>query len=489
MDVSEPELLRTYMSVDTDDNGRIWAWELLARLGQAGIQPDDSRVRAALADVRDTDGRPGVRVDVQPVEIDFRQYAEIAQHGDGIVYRALAGELAVSPDEFREYARGVEAMYADLLPNRDGEVADYIPTLLNADPERFGIAICTADGQVFSIGDTADEFSVQSTSKPFNYGIALEQLGPEEVHRWVGQEQSGGAFNDPNLSLGRDGRPRNPMINAGAIGTLALVDTGRDQSDRFTTVRDTWAAMTGKRPQLHGATFLAERDTGFGNVRFANGLMQANKLRGARPNDRRAPEDAVEFYTMICSLAMDAEQLARAGATLANGGVAPSGERVFSPETVGRVLAVMGHSGMYDGSGEFSDQVGLPAKSGVSGNVMMVVPSQRLAVVTYSPRLDATGNSVRGVEVCKRFVNEFGLHPYRGAGVERGRAAAARPGQQLAGALNEADRRAEAASAVDRALAGLPRPGTGGAAAVQSSDTERAPAVAPRRAGQPTQQL
>jgi glutaminase len=130
----------------------------------------------------------------------------------------------------------------------------------------------------------------------------------------------------------------------------------------------------------------------------------------------------------------------------------------------------------------------LPAKSGVSGNVMMVVPSQRLAVVTYSPRLDATGNSVRGVEVCKRFVNEFGLHPYRGAGVERGRAAAARPGQ-LAGALNEADRRAEAASAVDRALGGLPRPGTGAAAAVQSTDAERAPAVAPRRAGQPTQQL
>ncbi|RZU03282.1 L-glutaminase [Kribbella rubisoli] len=488
MDVSESELLRTFTSVDKDDNGRVWAWELLSSLGQAGIQPTDPRVRAALADVRGEDGRE-IRIDIQPVEIDFRQYAEIAQHGDGVVYRALAGQLAVSPEEFREYARSIEAMYADLLPNRDGHVADYIPTLRDADPEKFGIAICTADGQVFSIGDTTDEFSVQSTSKPFNYAIALEQLGPEEVHRWVGQEQSGGPFNDPNLSLGRDGRPRNPMINAGAIGTLALVDTGQDQSARFTTVRDTWAAMTGKRPELHGATFLAERDTGFGNVRFANGLMQANKLRGARPNDRRAPEDAVEFYTMICSLNLNAELLARAGATLANGGVAPSGERVFSPETAGRVLAVMGHSGMYDGSGEFSDQVGLPAKSGVSGNVMMVVPSEGLAVVTYSPRLDPTGNSVRGVEVCKRFVNEFGLHPYRGTGAERGRPAAAGSGQQFAGALNEADRRAEAASAVDRALGGLSRPGTGGAGVLQTTDAERTGVAATRRAAQPGQQL
>lgn len=149
----------------------------------------------------------------------------------------------------------------------------------------------------------------------------------------------------------------------------------------------------------------------------------------------------------------------------------------------------MGHSGMYNDSGKFSDQVGLPAKSGVSGNVMMVVPSKRLAVVVFSPRLDAAGNSVRGVEVCKRLVNEFGLHPYRGLGAERSRAVAARSGQQLAGALNEADRRAEAASAVDRALGGLSRPGTGGAGTAQTTDTERAGAAATRRTGQQTQQL
>ncbi|TCC31310.1 glutaminase A [Kribbella sindirgiensis] len=451
MDVSE-KLLRSFATIDTDDDGRIWSWELLNTLGRAGIMPDDPRVRAALDGVRDAAGRPAITPYSQPVQIDFDTFAEVGQHA--VIQRTLTGELAVPADEFEEFAHAVERIHTDLLHERSGAVADYIPTLRDADPEKFGIAICTADGQVFSIGDTADEFSVQSTSKPFSYAIALEQLGPEEVHRWIGQEQSGGPFNDPLLSLGRDGRPHNPMINAGAIGTLALVDSGKDLSDRLTTVQGAWAAMTGDRPQLHGPTFAAERDTGFGNAAFANALAKAGKLYGASPTDRRAPEDANEFYTMVCSLTMNTERLARAGATLAGGGVAPlSGKQVFSPETAARVLSVMGHSGMYNDSGQFSNQVGLPAKSGVSGNVLMVVPSKRMAVVVFSPRLDAVGNSVRGVEVCKRLVNEFGLHPYRSMGAERGRG-------QLVGALNGADRRAEAASAADHALGGLPRPGS-----------------------------
>jgi glutaminase len=454
MDVSE-KLLRSYATIDTDDDGRIWSWELLNTLGRAGIMPDDPRVRAALDGVRDAAGRPAITPYAQPVQLDFDTFAEVARHE--VIQRTLTGDLAVPADEFAAFAQAVERIHTDLLDERSGETADYIPTLRDADPEKFGIAICTADGQVFSIGDTAAEFSVQSTSKPFNYAIALEQLGPEEVHRWVGQEQSGGPFNDPLLSLGADGRPHNPMINAGAIGTLALVDAGKDLSARFTTVRDTWAAMTGERPQLHGATFLAERETGFGNVMFANALARNGKLYGASPTDRRAPEDATELYTMGCSLTMTADSLVKAGATLANGGVAPlSGRQVFSEDTAARVLSMMGHSGMYNDSGQFSNEVGLPAKSGVSGNVMMVVPSKRMAVVVFSPRLDAVGNSVRGVEVCKRLVNEFGLHPYRSMGAERGRAAG-----QLTGALNGADRRAEAASAADRALGGLARPGSG----------------------------
>jgi glutaminase len=421
MEVSELAHRRLFDALDQDRDGQVWAWELLSRLGQAGIQPSDPRLRSALADLRDPDGRP-LGIDSQPIRIDYQQFTRIAEHGDGVVQRALQGELAVSPSEFMDFAREIARIHEDLQDNRDGEVAQYIPTLKNADPDRFGIALCTADGQLYQVGDAELGFSVQSTSKPFNYAKALQQLGPEEVHRWVGQEQSGGTFNDFRLSLDQDRTPHNPMINAGAMATLALVDTGRESSDRLASVQDTWARMTGRRPPLlDGATYLAERDTGHGNRGLASLMAAEGRLKGVRASDAGGPAAAADFYFQVCSLEVDAVRLAAAGSTLANGGVAPySGERVFSQETVGRVLSVMGHSGMYNDSGKFADLVGLPAKSGVSGNVMMVVPEKRLAVVVFSPRLDPAGNSVRGVEACRQLVDRFGLHPYKRLGAERG---------------------------------------------------------------------
>ncbi|TCO18496.1 L-glutaminase [Kribbella steppae] len=470
MDVSELAHRRLFDSLDKDRDGSIWAWELLSPLGRAGIQPGDPRIRSALTGLRDPDGRP-LGIDSQPVQIDYQQFTQIAEHSSGLVRRALEGKLAVSPSEFMDLTRGLERIHADLLDDRRGAVADYIPTLRDADPEKFGIAICTADGQTFSIGDADLEFSVQSTSKPFSYAMALEELGPQEVHEWVGQEQSGGSFNDRTLSLNAAGKPQNPMINAGAIGTLALVDAGSEVSDRFATVQQTWTMMMGQRPGYDNATFLAERDTGHGNRGLASQMANAGKLKGGL-DGRDAPADTAEFYFMVCSLGVDAQRLAAAGATLANGGVAPySGERVFSQETAGRVLSVMGHSGMYDGSGRFADDVGLPAKSGVSGNVLMVVPEKRLAVVTFSPRLDEAGNSVRGVEVCRRLVNEFGLHPYKGLGAERGRDSV----------QSDADRKAATAEAIRQALGGTS--GGGRVSVPQSANAREAGNPGVRRSG------
>ncbi|GAA1152911.1 hypothetical protein GCM10009630_59130 [Kribbella jejuensis] len=477
------KLLRSFESVDKDGDGRVWTWELLSRLGQAGIDPLDPRVRSALAGARDADGRPlRLGSDQQPVQLDYPEFARIAEHGDGVIARALNGELAISPAEFAELSRGIEQIYADLLPNRDGAVADYIPTLRDADPEKFGIAICTADGQVFQVGDAAVPFSVQSTSKPFSYAMALEELGADEVDRWVGTEQSGGTFNDPTLSLDPDRKPRNPMINAGAIATLALVGSGKAHSERFHTVKETWTAMMGQRPGSDTETFYAEDETGDGNRQLAFAMAAKGRLKGG--GGLAGTAATAQFYFQVCSLEVDAARLAAAGATLASGGVAPySGERVFSPETTRRVLSVMGHSGMYDGSGDFAHQVGLPAKSGVSGNVMMVVPSKRLAVVTFSPRLDAAGNSVRGVEVCKRLVNDFNLHPYGATQPERTRTTeAARP-------LTEADRKAEMAQLIRRALDGMTPVGTGTNLTRQPTPETAEAATVTRRAQPPTQQL
>ncbi|WP_145813967.1 glutaminase A [Kribbella amoyensis] len=424
-----------FRSLDTDRANVVWKWKLLEELRQAGLRADDPRVQRAVTWTLDAGApfEPG-----QPEWLDRDQFAAVVR--EPVIARALQGDLAVSPAEFAELSRGVEQIYADLRDERSGEVAQYIPTLRDADPERFGIAICTADGQVFQVGDATTAFSVQSTSKPFSYAMALEQQGAPEVHRWIGQEQSGGTFNDPRLSLDANGKPQNPMINAGAMATLALVEPDADVSERFAKVEQTWTRMMGEAPGFDHRTFLAERDTGHGNRGLAN-LMAAKEMLNVDPRDRDAPQKTAEFYFAVCSLEVDATRLAAAGATLANGGVSPyTGERVFSAETAGRVLSVMGHSGMYNDSGKFADAVGLPAKSGVSGNVMMVVPDQRLAVVTFSPRLDEAGNSVRGVEVCQRLVNDFGLHPFKSLGAERG---------------------VEMSDAARRAFDGVSRPGTG----------------------------
>ena len=413
--MAEFDVESLFRSLDTDRANVVWKWKLLEELKQAGLRADDPRVERAVSWTLNNTGTPFEPG--QPEWLDLDQFRTVVR--EPVIRRALQGQLAVPPSEFAQLSRGVEQIYADLLDERSGEVAQYIPTLRNADPERFGIAICTADGQVFEIGDANQGFSVQSTSKPFSYAMALEQFGADEVHKWVGQEQSGGTFNDPKLSLDAAGKPQNPMINAGAMATLALVEPDLDVSERFAKVEQTWATMMGEAPGFDHRTFLAERDTGHGNRGLAN-LMAARDMLHVDPKDRDAPQKAAEFYFAVCSLEVDARRLAAAGATLANGGVAPyTGERVFSQETARRVLSVMGHSGMYNDSGKFSDVVGLPAKSGVSGNVMMVVPEKRLAVVTFSPRLDEAGNSVRGVEVCRRLVNEFGLHPDKGLGVER----------------------------------------------------------------------
>lgn len=458
MDVSELTHRRLFDALDTDNNGHIWTWELLSKLGQTGIQPSDQRVRAALADLRDPTGKP-LGLDSQPIQIDFQKFRGIVPHGDGVIQRALEGNLAVSASEYMDFVRGIQEIHDGLLDDRSGAVADYIPTLRDADPEKFGIAICTADGQTYSIGDATDPFSVQSTSKVINYGMALQELGPDEVHRWVGQEQSGGVFNDPVLSLDGDRMPRNPMINAGAIATLALVEADLPESARFRAVRETWSAMMGQRPGSDTETFYAERATGDGNRRLAREMAGGEKLRAG--SDDIAIEKAAEFYFQVCSLELDAMRLAAAGATLANGGRAPySGERVFSGDTTARVLSVMGHSGMYDASGKFAVDVGLPAKSGVSGNVMMVVPEKQLAVVVFSPRLDAAGNSVRGVKVCEQLVDRFGLHPYKGLGADRGR-----------GVQSGADRSADTAAAIRQSLVGT---GGGSRVAVVTNPVEAA---------------
>lgn len=450
-----------------DQDKTIYTWELLRKLGQTGINPFEPRVREAVKDLRDADGEP-LGLTNQPIKIDFETFRGIVAHGDGVIQRALDDDLALKRSEYLDFARGIQGIYADLLDDRTGAVADYIPTLRDADPDKFGITICTADGQTFSIGDTTQRFSIQSTSKVVTLALAYQEHGPNKVHEFVGMESSGGVFNDPVLSVGKDGRPANPMINAGAIGTLALVRAGEPDSAKVHTILDAYEAMTGRRLGGDLETYYAEMETGDGNRSLTARIAAGDKLMGG--GGPAAIERAMGLYTNICALDVDATELAAVGATLANGGRAPfSGERVFSSDTAGLTLNEMLHNGFYDGSARFGADVGLPGKSGVSGNVVVVDPKHRMAIVVFSPRLDAAGNSARGLEVCRRLAEQFDLHPYKNLGADRGRSVA----------QSDAARTADTEAAIRQSLVGT---GGGSRVAVVTNPVQAA-SKAGRRIG------
>ena len=313
--------------------------------------------------------------------------------------------MLVVPD-FTGFIQLVDELVRRVTEFRDGEVASYIPQLARVDPEQLGVALCTIDGQVHRWGDASVDFCVQSCCKPISYCLALEEHGEDGVHRYIGREPSGVSFNE--LTLTTDHRPHNPMINAGAIMSCALVQPGRTMADRFEYVSRQWAQLAGgRRPRFDNAVYLSERATADRN--FALGYFM--REHGAFPPGTDLLE-TLEFYFQCCSLSVDCVDMALVGATLANAGVCPlSGQRVFAPRTVQNCLSLMHSCGMYDFSGEFAFTVGLPAKSGVAGALLVVVPNV-LGLCIWSPRLDRHGNSVRGVRLCKELVRRFNLHPY-----------------------------------------------------------------------------
>jgi glutaminase len=306
-----------------------------------------------------------------------------------------------SESPVHEYLRQVHARHASA---REGTLATYIPELSRADPAWFGISLVTADGAVYEVGETRREFSIQSISKPFTFGVALDDLGPAAVLSRVGVEPTGDAFNSISLDP-TTGMPSNPMVNAGAITVTGLLverlgDAARDR------LLDTYAGFAGRRLSVDEAVYESERATAHRNRAIAHLLRGSGALRDD-------PERALDVYLQQCSTLVDGRDLAVMAATLANGGVNPlTGGRVASPESVGGVLSVMGSCGMYDTAGDWLYTVGLPAKSGVSGGIIAVLPG-RVGIAVFSPPIDAHGNSVRGVAVCRQLAADLGLHLVR----------------------------------------------------------------------------
>lgn len=295
----------------------------------------------------------------------------------------------------------LEQLHARLAGLKNGEVASYIPELTRADPDWFGIALVTVDGHVYQVGDTHQEFTIQSISKAITYGLALEDKGVDAVLAKVGVEPSGEAFN--SISLEKDtGRPYNPMINAGAIATTGLID-GTDQEAKLERILRRFEKFVGHPVTVDDEVYRSERDTGHRNRAIAHLLRNANIIEAF-------PEEVVDLYFRQCSIRVTARDLAVMGACLANNGVNPITSVIAQKsQYVDKMLSLMTTCGMYDFSGNWVYSVGLPAKSGVGGGIMAVLPGQ-FGLGVFSPPLDQKGNSFRGVKVCEELSRDFGLH-------------------------------------------------------------------------------
>lgn len=315
-------------------------------------------------------------------------------------FSSLASSIQAVASPFRRYLCDLHDQYKDAM---EGAVADYIPELALADPHWFGICAVTTGGQIFEVGDCDRPFTIQSISKAFVYGLALEDHGRDYVNSKVGVEPTGEAFNAIVLDEATN-RPYNPMVNAGAIATADLIE-GTNATERLKRILEMFKRYTGRDHDINVPIFLSEKSTGNRNRAMAYLMLNFGMVT-------ERVDETLELYFQQCSIMVNAKDLAMMAATLANGGVNPvTEERALDEHYVQDVISVMLTCGMYDYSGEWAYRVGMPAKSGVGGGITAIAP-HKLGIGTFSPLLDSKGNSYRGIKVCEDLSRDFGLHPF-----------------------------------------------------------------------------
>jgi glutaminase len=302
--------------------------------------------------------------------------------------------------DFDEFINDIKKIYKNTKKLTGGKINS------KGGKDAYAISICTVKGQQFKIGNHHSKFVLQSVSKAINYAIALHEVGEEKVHQHVGREPSGRGYN--GLVLNNEDLPHNPMINAGAIMVCSLIQPQSPLEDRIQYILNVWKKITGgENLKFREDKMSFDEPSHLRNMAISYYM----KEKGAFPKDADIYE-TIELYKRCNLIEMNVDQLAIAGATLANGGVCPlNKERIFNDDDIRDTLSLMLSCGMYDYSGEFAFLVGLPAKSGVSGALMVIVPGL-LAIAIYSPPIEEHGNSVRGVAFCLELVKQYNFHKY-----------------------------------------------------------------------------
>jgi glutaminase len=309
----------------------------------------------------------------------------------------------VAPNRERVEAVVTEA-YNKFRTDTSGKNADYIPFLAQVDSKLFGVSVVTTDNQVFNLGDVNYSFSIQSISKVFTLALAMEELGADKVFQRVGSEPTGRAFNSPVAVVEMPTHTANPLVNAGAIATTSLI-SGSNANEKWNKILGFYGKAAGEKLALIDEVYKSEAATNTGNKALSMLLAKYERIYAD-------PFESVDIYTKQCSVGVNATQLARMGATLANNGKNPAtGEQVIKSEDIPFILSAMTMAGLYDSSGYWAWHVGLPAKSGVGGGIVAVVPGKG-AIAVFAPRLDEAGNSVKAQKVIEYVADKLDYNIY-----------------------------------------------------------------------------
>src|SRR5580692_353691 len=296
----------------------------------------------------------------------------------------------VAPSSERVEAVVREA-YEKFRSDTNGKNADYIPYLAQVDSKLFGVAVVSTDNHVFEIGDVKYSFSIQSISKVYTLALAMEELGYDKVFQRIGSEPTGRAFNSVTAVVEMPTHTGNPLVNAGAIATTSLI-SGKDENEKWKKILDFYSKVAGEKLVLIDEVYKSEAATNAGNKALSMLLAKYERIYDD-------PFESVDIYTKQCSVGVNATQLARMGALLANNGKNPAtGEQVIKSQDVPYILSAMTMAGLYDSSGSWAWHVGLPAKSGVGGGIVAIIPGKG-AIAVFAPRLDEAGNSVKAQKV------------------------------------------------------------------------------------------
>ncbi len=305
----------------------------------------------------------------------------------------------------------IEEAHRRAKANNNGKNADYIPYLSNINPELFGITVCLPNGELLEVGDTNAIFGIESVSKVHTAILAMKQHGADAIHKRIGADATGMPFNSIIAILLENNHHSTPLVNAGAIAACSIIEPKGDSDGKWQAIVNNMRELCGSDLTLIDELYKSETDTNYNNRSIAWLLKNYNRLFDE-------PDMSLDLYTRQCSMGVTCSQLAITAATIAFEGVNPvTKQTVFAGDIASRITSLMATVGFYESSGDWMFNSGLPAKTGVGGGIMGVLPGV-MGIAAYSPPLDKSGNSVRAQEAIAFIMDELGANIFNASHIE-----------------------------------------------------------------------